>query len=725
MQKQKFFGFGDFETCFDLKKMNEIKKQEEVKLADYQEVKGRVYLAGWTYGFDLTDCKQNYRYAENKEDFLAFIDEHLNREYDDKNEKKLYFYFHNLNYDFQFIKNNLLNDFDNCELSVVGQEKHVYQFKLKNKYTDNEFIFLDSLNILRMRLSQFPEVDGLKKREDLLVQDMSIVRPLNHQATEDEIEYLYYDVMTLASGVFNYFVGKFYHMTTSGYAFKVFLEELDKVGLKRYFNLSKQGHIQDYDIKRLASYCYNNIVGVEREHVDVLKRLERYYKGGQTFINPKYQERLLSNVKVLDVNSLYPFAYTKCKIPYISNVNSNLYRKRVKYDNAKTIKMDHINKLFKIIGRMENKSVQDLAEKHFLTFTIIMDIELKDGLNFSPVSSGFCDEVIEIYEFIDPKVRNIKRARVVFAGSEYDLKNWKLFYNITNCELVEYYIFDILRSHELMAFRSIMQNWAEQKIYYSQKDTYDERERGKIKLVMNSLTGKFGEKIRSTLTEIIDHDFVDVPSDKINSRTLPIIISLISYARYFMSYHILKVPDRFVYCDTDSIAIIDITEEEIAQKFKLHKTDLGKFDLEKRFTKAIYMKPKTYVGLVDDKYKFTVAGCIVHEEKFSEHSLESMLKNDKVIGKKIIKTGCDDGVLLLENDFIFKGDEGILNQFLIRKKLSQEDYIKMRFKSVEEDEYYNPLTQDWVDEILSPDDYKRYMACKDKDSLYDSIVKST
>lgn len=684
-KKQVQWLFADFETCYDVDKINELKATSDKFTQDdfARLVQSRVYGAGWSYGQNTEEIDANYSLAESEVPLLTFIHNFLDgNDEDNKKYDLMRAYFHNLNFDIQFMKDWLLNGLDGYEVEVVGPERKLYQVKIKNPHTKKELWLLDSLNVLRMKLSEFAEelhLDGVSKRSDVLEQDMSITRPLDHRLTEDEKIYLKEDVRILAYGVLDYFKDKDWHLTSSSYAFKEFQKELKKRSLQHYFNLSRTGHMQNYDMKRFNYYNYHSMVDTEKKHIDVLKRFEKYYKGGQTFNNPVYQEQVLEMVTGLDVNSLYPFSFTQCKVPYVSNIQSKIIPKRIKFDTAKTIKLDSLDNLYEPISMYECKSQADLRENYFLCYNIIMDIELKEEFTFSPVSIGFCDEVLEIHEFIDDKVRDIKKARVAFAGSEYDLANWQVYYNITNCELVEYFIFDIMKGEDLKRFRGIMNEWSEAKIYYSKPETSDKAKKALYKLFMNSLTGKFGEKIRDTKTVIKDHEFTEIEDDNVNTRMLPMIISLISFARLYMSRNIAKVKEDFVYCDTDSIYVVNRSDEELEQLYEMHDTTLGCFKLEKTYEKALFQKPKTYVGILNGEFCFTVAGCQVQKELYSRYQIEEFLDNDKVIGKKILKLPCIGGVYLADRPFVFKGDDGDINEKIKRMRCGYLEYLFGRF----------------------------------------------
>lgn len=709
--------FADFETCYDTDEIARLKAEsDKFCQSDFRDkVEGRVYGAGWTYGETTQEIDANYHMAESAKPVLKFLTDFI----DDETSKytSLRAYYHNLNFDIQFIKEWILYDLDKYEIQQIGDENKTYQLKVVNPQTKKEFMLLDSLNILRMKLSEFAKELHLDvgKRSDVLEQDMSITRPLDHKITEDEKVYLKEDVRTLAYGVLDYFKDKEWHLTTGSYAFKVFQKELKNRGLMKYFNLTRTGHMRPYDMKRMKYYNYYSFIDTPKRSLEILKRFEKYYKGGQTFVNPVYQEQVVETVNALDVNSLYPFSFTRCKVPYVSNINNTINRKVPRFREAEPIEMDDVNDVYPLIASWEGKTEQVLRDDYFVCFNMTMTIKLKDEFTFSPVSKGFCDEVFEVYEFIDDKIRGIKHARVAFAGSEYDLANWLIYYDITDCQLIEYFVFDTIKGQDLEKFRSIVNEWSEAKIHYSSDEFSDPAKKALYKLLLNSLTGKFGEKIRDTKTIIKDHEYVEVDEDEVNTRMLPMIMSLISFARYYMSQNIAKVKEDFVYCDTDSIYVLNKTSEQLHKLYDIHPTTLGCFKIEKTYDKAIYMKPKTYVGQIEDEYFFTVAGCQVQSELYNRYKMEEFLDNDKIIGKKILKLPCIGGVYLADKPFVFKGDDGIANKPMLMLNRAESGYLKTRFA----EEYKLVRLPSEEEENLKEYDF----TYNNIDSTYDSIIR--
>lgn len=709
--KKNIFCFTDLETSFNIEKINKIKNESEhILLNSFQDVESNVYLTGYTFGTTYTECENNYKYTENIKNFYKFILDFL-LENDNVKQDNMYCYIHNLNYDINFMLNDLIVIFKTFKFDIIGDKNKLVQFKIINEENKKSFIFVDSLNILRMKLSQFDTgVYQVSKKSELLKQDMSIMRDISHVASEDEKEYLYYDVLTLCAGVFTYFQDKDFHLTTSSFSYQTFLKELRERDLNKYFFLTKKGFLSENGLKNLNLYNFNSLLNIDYTYRNLIYNLEKYYKGGQTFINKNFQSQVIENVFVLDVNSLYPFCYLNCKIPIIRNKYSKL-EKKVRKFNDEVFECDNTEDIYKYISEIENIDVDTIKKDYFTMFTFSCSITLKKDIDFSPVSIGFCDEILQMREFISDSVRGIKSANVVFKGSEYDLKNWLLYYNISNITLLEYFIFDTLKGKAQNDFRNIMSSWIEKKEYYSTKENYNKNKRNSYKLLMNSLTGKFGEKIRD-FTSYVDCEEIEIKekfNEEFKTRYIMMILSLISFSRLYMSKNILKMKDNFVYCDTDSIALVNTNRKQIAKNYNLDEMKVGLMDIEKKFSKAIYQKPKTYVGIMDNKIKFTVAGAKVDENLVSKYSKNNgenfakLLSNNQIIGKKIIKVFAKNGIILLEKPFIFKNDEKKANQTILnRSKKDVYDYVdKIKYlNSTQYQEFLKkPLDLDFENDV--------------------------
>lgn len=104
---------------------------------------------------------------------------------------------------------------------------------------------------------------------------------------------------------------------------------------------------------------------------------------------------------------------------------------------------------------------------------------------------------------------------------------------------------------------------------------------------------------------------------KRNGIYIPIAVYITSYGRDMivrMSQNLKDYSikhynkDLYYYSDTDSCHT-GITDINILNKFcKIDNVELGAFDIEAKFTKAKFIRQKTYIEEIDGKIKVTCAG---------------------------------------------------------------------------------------------------------------------
>lgn len=167
-----------------------------------------------------------------------------------------------------------------------------------------------------------------------------------------------------------------------------------------------------------------------------------------------------------------------------------------------------------------------------------------------------------------------------------------------------------------------------------------------VKLLMNSLYGKFAQSKRSetTITDInflngiekekallfddgdIKNNFLinSVEKEFNGNFTFPILSSYItSYARITLHKYIEKY--NAIYCDTDSI----ITSEYIEDSKKL-----GEMKLECNLVECQFIKPKTYY-MKDDKCKISVKMKGINRPNYEDYN--KIMNNEKVNKTKFTK----------------------------------------------------------------------------------------
>lgn len=246
----------------------------------------------WAYAICEIGNEKNIIIGNSLDDFMKFCE----------NSDNSTFYFHNLKFDGSFILNWCLeNGYTfikdrkeaksktfSCLISDTGLFYQIQiWFHKKNKYV-KKVTFYDSLKIIPMPVRKIPKAFNLE--ESKLEIDYNKVRAKeNYKLTDEEKEYIKNDVVIVAKALNMLFQEKLTKMTQGSNALSNYKEMMDK---------------------NKFSYYYPNL------DKDVDSDIRRSYKGGFTYLNPKYKEKEVGEGVVLDVNSLYPYCMHEKVLPY-------------------------------------------------------------------------------------------------------------------------------------------------------------------------------------------------------------------------------------------------------------------------------------------------------------------------------------------------------------------------------------------------------------------------
>ena len=249
-------------------------------VADFETctwLKDETYV--WAWAICEIGNEDNLIIDNNIESFIEYLKEQHN----------CICYFHNLKFDGEFIiywalKNGFTHVSDRKDIrektftTLIGEMGQFYSITLyfsKDK-TWNKVTFYDSLKIIPF------SVDMIAKSFNLPLSKLEIDynkrRYRGHRLTAQEKEYIAHDVLIVAK------------------ALKVlFDEDLTKM---------TQGSNALNDFKRIMTFRKFNRLFPDLTEID--EDLRKCYKGGFTYLNPKYRTKEVGKGVVLDVNSLYP-----------------------------------------------------------------------------------------------------------------------------------------------------------------------------------------------------------------------------------------------------------------------------------------------------------------------------------------------------------------------------------------------------------------------------------
>lgn len=271
------------------------------------------------------------------------------------------------------------------------------------------------------------------------------------------------------------------------------------------------------------------------------------YRGGWVFVNPAHKGVEVGEGVRLDVNSLYPWALSTCTLP----VGQPTYFKGAPPTGVLWVAR------------------------------CVMTARLKpDGVPCIPVKAAALFGSAEYGELDEPTQIDLCSA---------DLELWLEMYDI-----------DVISWDYGFTFEGANGLFTDYIAHYmSIKERSTGGERFQAKLFMNSLYGKFGQKIdvAGKVPTIDDDKVLHLVAAAKREREpvyLPVAIFTCAYARAKTIRTARLFGDRFCYADTDSVHAIGC---DIPEGVPVHDTKLGYFKIEAYFEKARFVRPKTYVEI--------------------------------------------------------------------------------------------------------------------------------
>jgi hypothetical protein len=488
----------------------------------------------WAYGICEIGNPNYFTYGNNIDDFLKFCEKSNNAT----------FYFHNLKFDGEFIMVRLFelgfkHVIDKKELdtktftTLISNKGQHYSIKIvfskKGKRTNSVTIY-DSLKILPFSVKQIAKGFNLPFQKGEIDYDShnGVITPI----TDEELDYLKRDVVIVAMALDTIFKQGLEKMTQGSNALFDYKRTVTQKRFDRWFP------IPDYD-----------------------QEVRYSYKGGFTYLNPKYKELDIEEGVVLDVNSLYPSVMHDKPLPY----GEGIYFEGQYKDDT-----------------LYNLYVQRLSCQFELKPNHIPTIQLKRYLGFIPTeyltSSG--DE------------------EVTMTLTSVDLELFFEHYEVYNIEYLSGWKF----KSTIGLFTEYIDKWTKVKIESKENDNYAMYILAK--LMLNALYGKFATN-PNIQSKIPYYDngmikYYDGEKDTKNPIYIPVGTFVTAWARYKTITSAQTVYDRFVYADTDSLHLVGT---ELPSNLDIDPVKLGAWDNEATFKRARFLRQKSYYEshIVSDK----------------------------------------------------------------------------------------------------------------------------
>lgn len=461
-------------------------------------------------------------------------------------------YFHNLKFDSQFIIYWLFhNGFEhvaskdratNTFTTLISNKGLYYSLEvvyyLKGKKV-NKVTFLDSLKLIPL------SVDVIAKSFKLPIQKLKIdyaahnYLPEGSPLTTEEEEYIKHDVQIVEQAI-EYFYSQGLNKMTIG-----------ACAMNEYKNIIQKKN-------------FNNWFPTPKYHDDV----KQSYRGGFTYLNPKFTGKIVKNGIVLDVNSLYPSVMYDSYLPYGTPI---FFTGRYEDDILYPIFTQMIKCEFKI---KKGK---------------IPTIQIKKSLLFSG------------NDYLTSSNDDI----VTLCLNSVDLTLFFEQYEITNLEYISGWKFKATKG----LFTEYIDKWSANKINAKKDGNH-----GLYlisKLFLNSLYGKFGTDtiIKSKIpyldkTSDVVHYYDSKPEYR-DGIYVAMASFITSYARLKTitaaqritdDYNLGKSNIQFIYADTDSLHCSS-TDFSLPEGLDIDSTKLGAWDHESSWggRGAKFLRQKCYI----------------------------------------------------------------------------------------------------------------------------------
>lgn len=507
--------------------------------ADFETTTDPTDCRVWAYGICEIGNPDNFTYGNDINDFMKWANE----------QGRAMVYFHNLKFDGEFIlcwlfENGFkyVNDRRDLEkntfTTLISDKGQFYSmeicFERKGKEKKSLTIY-DSLKILPFSVAAIAK--GFNLPISKLEIDYNETREKGHVLTKQEIEYLRNDVDIVARALNTLFEQGLNKMTQGSNALYDYKQT---VGTK---NFNKWFPIPDYD-----------------------SDIRQSYKGGFTYLNPKYKELDLTEGIVLDVNSLYPSVMYYQPLPYGEGI---FFKGKYKAD------------------KIYNLYVQMFTCQFELKPGYIPTIQLKNNLSFIPT------QYLESSDGED----------VTLCLTNVDLELFMEHYDVFNIEYHSGWKF----KSTIGLFKDYIDKW--NKVKMESTLNGNKAMRTLAKLMLNALYGKFAlnPNVQSKIPWY-DNGIVKYKLGEKETRDpiyIPVGTFITAWARHKTISSAQKVYDRFVYADTDSLHLIGT---EIPDMLEVDPVKLGAWKHESTFTRARFIRQKSYIEEIDGVLNITCAG---------------------------------------------------------------------------------------------------------------------
>jgi hypothetical protein len=541
-------------------------------VADFECTTDKDDCRVWAFGISDINSPEYFKYGCTIDEFIDFARHSNNSD----------FYFHNLEYDGEFILYWLLTHnfkhvedrqdlIENTFTTLISDTGKFYTmricFERKNKQINAVNIY-DSNKIVTLSVKKIPKAFGLPILKGEI--DYDAHNGKHFPPTEEELKYLEHDVKIVAYAM-NWFIAQgFSGMTIGANALKDYKNLITTSKFKKWF--PPPDFETDYQLRQA-------------------------YKGGFTWLDSKYKGKdILDPVIVLDVNSLYPDRMHNCKLPFDTGIR---FEGKYLHDKAYDLSCRYLPS--NLIPVSKGKYLHDKAyDLYFQIFSC--QFELKP--DYIPMLQ------IKHNVFSDTEyLHDSGEERPTLCLTSVDLELFFEHYNVYNITWQGGWKF----RGSTVLFDQFIDKWMEVKEEATMNGNAGMRTIPKF--FMNNIYGKLSTNpsVQSKIP-YIENDIVKYKLGE-EERREGIHIAcgafITAYARQKTIKSAQKIRTAFakgesdidiIYCDTDSLHCVS-PRKLLPEGLDIHPSRLGAWKHEGTFERAKFLRRKTYMEceLVDDK----------------------------------------------------------------------------------------------------------------------------
>lgn len=521
------------------------------------------------------------------EEFIEFLDM-----LEDNIKEKKFVFVHNLAFEFQFLRSCLKYEevFARTSRKVIKAKLEKYNLEFRCTYV-----------MTNLPLAKLPSIYGLDVKK--MVGDLDYLKIRNSKTILDEKElgYCENDCLVL---------------------YKYIKKELERYTYVNNIPITSTGHVRRELKKRvLGDRSYRKkLYRAINTNPHVYNLLLEAFAGGYTHANYFYTDNVLKNLTSWDFTSSYPYVMVSCKYPSTQFTKCQLESEADMYDSM----------AYLLVVKLRN--VKTKLENNFLSKSKCFEIR---GGKFDNGRIIEADELETTITDVDLKILHL--------GYNFDLEIKEAYYSIYNYLPTQFIEFILEKYVNKTKYKNVFGKEVE---YALEKAKF------------NSL---YGMSVTSTINDEVVFDneegWTECPlsneeiEELLQKEQKKCFLSfaygvwVTAHARYNLLSNVAKLDKFVVYCDTDSIKVIEGYDKNIIENY--NKEVISKLKEVSKKLNITYSKfcPEDVFGV---SHPLGVFDCDGHYDEFitqgaKKYCFTKLVKNDKISTNDNILKSFKDG----------------------------------------------------------------------------------